>query len=79
MERGGRCYHIDLGGDSNDKRKKYIIHPGFRQLPIDCFTPNNQPKRAGVSKGGIERWRDRRGAWGEGYKSIVLAAIEWGV
>ncbi len=64
MERRGRRYRINLGSNLNDKKTQIIIHPGLRRPPINCFTPNNQPKRARVSKGGIERWRDHRGAWG---------------
>jgi hypothetical protein len=46
VERGGRRYHINLGGDLNDKKKQVIIQPGLRRPPIDRFTPNNQPKKS---------------------------------
>jgi hypothetical protein len=65
VERGGRRYRIDLGGDSNDEKKTKLQYTlaldGRRSIVLH---PSTNQKRAGVSKGGIERWRDHRGAWG---------------
>jgi hypothetical protein len=76
----GEHYCINLGDDSNDEKYVQINYPvalDSRQS-IMAHTTTNQ-KRAGVTQGGIERWRDHRGAWGGGCKSIILAMIKWGV
>jgi hypothetical protein len=45
---------------------------------INLHTTTNQ-KQAPIMEESSERRQDYRGAWGGGCKSIVLAAIEWGV
>jgi hypothetical protein len=59
--RGGRDVEEEVrpvwgaGGDAiasiwsairTTKKNEIIIHPGLRWPPIDCFTPNNQPKKS---------------------------------
>jgi hypothetical protein len=76
----GECYRIDSGDDSNNEKYiqiNYLVALDRSQLIMEHTTTNQ--KRAGATQGGIERWRDHRGAWGGGWKSIVLATIEWGV
>ncbi len=51
MKRVGGRYGIDLGGYLNDKKNKNIIHLGLRQLRMDYFTLNNQPKKSGSGIG----------------------------
>ncbi len=80
MERVGGRYRFDMSSNSKDKKKPKILYTvalDGRWL-INLHTTTNQ-KQAPIMEESRERRQDYRGAWGGRCKSIVLAAIEWGV
>ncbi len=48
------------------KKNEIIITVALDGQRLIVLYPTTNQKRAGVSKGGIERWLDHRGAWGGG-------------
>ena len=80
MERVGGRYRFDMSSNSKDKKKPKILYTVALdgRWSINLHTTTNQ-KQAPIMEESVGRGGKTIGKHGGGCKSIVLAAIEWGV